>query len=156
VSVLASTISNPHYKKARESVIGSIARSVIAVVLALVLALALIIGVEVMSSVLHPLPPGLDPGDPEVIKAHVVRYPPGVLLLAGLGWGLTTLLSAWLATRLGSGRHPAHGILVGSMLLVAAVANMLMLPYPVWFWVLNLVIFPASIYLGARLERAGR
>jgi hypothetical protein len=138
----------------RENVIGSIARSVIAVVLALVLALALIIGVEVMSSILHRLPPGLDPNDLEVVKAHVARYPPAVLLLAGMGWGLTTLLSAWLATRLGSGRHPAHGILVGSILLIAAIGNMLMLPYPRWFWILNLVVLPAGFCLGARLGRA--
>jgi hypothetical protein len=136
-------------------VIRSIARSVIAVVLALIVALALIIGIEVMSSILHPLPPGLDPADLEVLKGHVVRYPPWGLLLVGLGWGLTTLLSAWLATRLGSGRHPAHGILVGSILLSAAIANMLMLPYPMWFWILNLVVFPASFCLGARLGRAG-
>jgi len=128
---------------------------VLAVVLGLVLALALVIGVEVMSSIYHPLPPGLDPSDPEVIKGHVVRYPSGVLLLAGLGWGLTSFLSAWLATRLGSERHPAHGILVGSILLVAAIANMLMLPYPMWFWILNLVVFPAAFCLGAMLGRAG-
>ena len=136
--------------------IRSIARSVIAVVLALILALALIIGIELVSSMLHPLPPGLDPGDPEVLKGHVVRYPPWVLLLAGLGWGLTTLLSAWLATRLGAQRHAAHGILVGSILLVAAIANMLMLPYPMWFWILNLVVLPASFCLGARLGNQGR
>ena len=75
------------------------------------------------------------------------------MLLAGMGWGLTTLLSAWLATRLGSGRHPAHGILVGSILLIAAIGNMLMLPYPMWFWILNLVL-PAGFCLGARLGRA--
>jgi hypothetical protein len=129
----------------------AIARSVSAVVLGLALALFCIIGIEVLSSILHPLPPGLDPGDLEVMEEHVAHYPPGLLLLAGLGWGLTTFLSAWLATRLGSGRHPAHGILVGVILLAAAVANMLMLPYPTWFWVLNLVAFPAGCYLGARL-----
>jgi hypothetical protein len=137
-------------------VIRSIARSVIAVVLALILALALIIGIELVSSMLHPLPPGLDPGDLEVLKGHVASYPPWVLLLAGLGWGLTTLLSAWLATRLGAKRHAAHGILVGSILLVAAIANMLMLPYPMWFWILNLVVLPASFCLGARLGNQGR
>jgi len=141
--------------KWRETVIGSIARSVIAVVLGLALALALVIGVEVVSSILYPLPPGLDANDPEVIKAHVAHYPAVGLLLGGLGWGVTTLVSAWLATRLGSGRHPVHGILVGSTLLIAALANMLMLPYPMWFWILNLVVLPASIYLGARLGQAG-
>jgi hypothetical protein len=135
-------------------VVGSIARSLIAVVLALVLALALIVGVEVISSILHPLPPGRDPNDLEVVKEHVARYPPEVLLLAGMAWGLTTFFSAWLATRLGADRHPAHGILVGLLLLSAAIANMSMLPYPKWFWILNLVVLPTGMCLGAWLGRA--
>jgi hypothetical protein len=135
-------------------VIGSIARSVIAVIVAFSLALALVIGIEVMSSILHPLPPGFDPDDMEALKEHVARYPPAVLLLGGLAWCLTTFLSAWLATRVGAGRHPAHGILVGSILLIAAIANMFMLPYPTWFWILNLVCFPVGFCLGAWLGRA--
>lgn len=135
--------------------IGSIARSVFAVFAALALALLLVIGVELLSSVFHPLPEGLDPHDPAVICEHVARYPPAVLFGAGLLWGLAVFLSAWLATRLGAARHPAHGVLVGSVLLAAAVANMLMLPYPAWFWVLNLIAFPTGCYLGVRLGRAG-
>jgi hypothetical protein len=119
----------------------------------LVVAFIFVIGVEGMSSVLHPLPPGVNPSEPEAIRAHVARYPAGVLLLAGLGWGLGTFVSSWLATRLGTRRHLAHGIAVGSILLALAVVNMLMLPYPIWFWVLNLVLFPAGCYAGARLGR---
>ncbi|MBI5757048.1 MAG: hypothetical protein HZA46_00860 [Planctomycetales bacterium] len=54
----------------------------------------------------------------------------------------------------GTGRHLAHGIVVGSILFVAAVANMFMLPYPIWFWGLNLVVLPGAVTLGAKLERA--
>jgi hypothetical protein len=135
-------------------VIGSIARSVFAVFAALVLALLLVIGVELLSSVVHPLSEGLDPADPGVICEHVANYPPLVLFAGGLLWVLTTFLSAWLATRLGAARHAAHGIVVGSILLALAVMNMSMLPYPVWFWALELVGFPAGCYLGVRLGRA--
>src|SRR5262245_37377450 len=103
---------------------------------------------------MHPLPDGLDATDPGVICEHVARYPPALLLGGGILWGLTTFLSAWTATRLGAARHPAHGILVGSILLGLAVMNMSMLPYPAWFWVLNLVAFPASCCLGVWLGRA--
>ena len=134
--------------------IGSIIRSVFAVIVALALALLLVIGVEVLSSVLHPLPEGLDPADTGAICEHVARYPPAVLFGGGILWGLTTFLSAWTATRLGAARHPAHGILVGSILLALAVMNMSMLPYPAWFWVLNLVAFPVGCCLGVWLGRA--
>ena len=131
--------------------IGSVVRSVVAVVLGLTVAMFFIVGVEGVSSVLHPFPPGVDPTNYDAVKDHVARYPTWVLLLCDAGWGLGTLVSSWLATRLGSGRHLAHGIVVGSILLVAVVANMLMLPYPVWFWVANLVVFPVSFTLGAKL-----
>lgn len=133
--------------------IGPMIRSVFAVSAALALALLLVIGVEALSSALHPLPEGLDPADPAVICEHVARYPPALLLGAGALWGLTTFLSAWTATRLGAARHPAHGVLVGSVLLALAVLNMSMLPYPAWFWALNLVAFPAGCWLGVRLVR---
>ena len=131
--------------------IGSLVRSVGAVVVGLVAAVISIIGVEVVSSIVHPFPSGVDPTDYEVCKAHVARYPAWVLLLVVVAWGLTTFLSAWLATRLGSGRHCAHGIVVGSILLALAVMNMSMLPYPLRFWASNLVLFPLGFCWGAKL-----
>lgn len=131
--------------------IGPIVRSVAAVLAGLVAAMVLIVGVEVVSSFLHPLPEGADHNDPEVMKAHVANYPTAGLLLGAVGWGLTVFVSAWLATRLGSKRHLAHGVLVGALLLTAALFNMAMLPYPIWFWIFNLIAFPAGAWYGAKL-----
>src|SRR5262245_9883755 len=131
--------------------IGSLLRSAGAVLAGFVVAAVLVVGVEAFSSVVHPFPPDIDPTDYEVCKAHVARYPAWVLAVGAAAWGLTTFVSAWLATRLGSGRHRAHGIVVGLILLALAVMNMSMLPYPIWFWVSNLVVLPLGFYLGARL-----
>ena len=129
----------------------SIVRSVGPVLAGLVVAVALMIGVEFFSSIVHPFPPGVDPSDYEVCREHVARYPAWVLAVAVLAWSLTTFLCSWLATRLGSERHLAHGIVVGSILLALAIINMSMLPYPVWFWAGNLTLFPLGFYAGARL-----
>ena len=125
-------------------------RSVGAVLVGLAVALALVIGVEFASSIVHPFPPGVDPTDIEVCRAHVARYPAWALFVASIAWGATTFVSAWLATRLGSGRRRAHGIVVGLILLALAVLNMSMLPYPAWFWASNLILFPLGFYWGAR------
>lgn len=132
---------------------GVILRAVGAVVAGLIAAAVFALGVEYMSSILHPFPPGADPTDLETCRAHVARYPSGVLLLASLGWGFGTLASSWLATRLGPKRHAAHGIAIGLILLALVVANMAMLPYPAWFWILNLIIIPAAFCFGARSGR---
>ena len=130
---------------------GVILRSAGAVIAGLLVALVFVIGVEWMSSVLHPFPPGADPTDLETCRAHVARYPAGVLLLASLGWGLGTFASSWVAARLGPKRKAAHGIAVGLILLALAVANMAMLPYPAWFWASNLILLPAGFIFGSRL-----
>ena len=133
----------------------SIIRSVASVILSLLVAMVLVIAVEGVSAVLHPFPPGFD-GTPDEMYEHVARYPDWVLAAAVAGWGATTFASTWLATRVGAARHPAHGIVVGSLLLLAVVFNMYHLPYPLWFEVLNLVVFPLGIYYGVKLGREER
>jgi len=54
---------------------------------------------------------------------------------------------------MGTGRHPAHGIVVGSLLLLAVAFNMLMLPYPIWFELANYLIFPLAILGALKLGR---
>jgi hypothetical protein len=134
----------------------SILRSVGAIIASLAVAMILVVAVEGVTLMLHPFPPDAETNDPEVVKAHVARFPGWVLALAAVAWGFTNFVSVWVATRLGAGRHPAHGIGVGLLLLAGVVMNMLMLPYPVWFKGLNLVAFPLGIYWGTKLARASR
>jgi hypothetical protein len=131
----------------------SVLRSTLAVVLALVVALALVIAIEVLSNVFHPFPAGVDPADLEACKAHVANYPAWLLAVAGLGWGLTVFVSSWVATRLGAGRHPAHGIAIGLLLFAAAAFNMSMLPYPLWFEAGTVILFVAAILFAVQLGR---
>lgn len=67
--------------------VGAIIRSVGSVSAGLIVALILVIGVEGMSSILHPFPAGGDPADFEACKAHVARYPAGVLGARCIGMG---------------------------------------------------------------------
>jgi hypothetical protein len=68
-------------------------------------------------------------------------------------WSAAPFSGAWLATRLGTGRHSIHGIIVGVVLLALAVCNLSMLPYPVWFPVVVLLTFTLGPFLAIRLAR---
>ena len=128
-------------------------RSVGSIIASVVIALLLILAIEGVSAIFHPFSAGADASDLEVCKAHVAKYPQWVLALVVVGWGGTVFVSAWLATRLGTHRHPAHGIVVGALLIVAVAFNMFMLPYPLWFKVANLLIFPLCVFLGIKFGR---
>ena len=119
----------------------SIIRSTVFVVLGLILALALAAAVELFGAVVYPFPADFD-GSSEAMLDYLASYPGWLFAAGALMWGASVLASTWLATRFGTARHAAHGIVVGLVLLVAVIFNMFFLPYPWWFEVANLVLFP--------------
>ena len=129
-------------------------QSIGAILLGLVVAILLAAGLEGLSAILHPWPADFA-GTSEEIATQVETYPAWALaLLGGGGWGGTTFVSTWLATRLGSKRRPIHGYFVGVLLISAVIFNIWMLPYPTWFSLLNLVVLPTTLYLGVRLGQS--
>ncbi len=125
-------------------------RSVGAIVAGLVVTAAIVVGVEIISAIFHPFPPGVDQSDLEVCKAQVARYPTWLLACAAAGWCAASFAGSWLATRVGTGRHPAHGGIVWGALQAMAAANMAMLPYAMWFPILIEVGLPLAALLGIR------
>ncbi len=129
-------------------------QSVGSILLSLVTAFLLVAGLEWLSAILHPWPADFA-GTSEEIVRQVETYPTWALaIVGGAGWGVTMFISAWLATRLGSNRKPIHGYLVGAILIAGVVVNISMLPYPIWFSLLNLVVLPTALYFGVRLGQA--
>src|SRR5262245_55055722 len=129
-------------------------QGVTAVLAGLLLAFAGVHEVEYEGFLAYPFTEGMDLNDGAAMKQHVARYPTGVLFMCACGWWLAVVGSCWLATRLGSARHASHGIVVGTILLLFAILNMSLLPYPAWFW-MNVIALPASGLGGIWLARRG-
>ena len=133
----------------------SIIRSAGSVVLGLILALALAAAVEGFGAIAHPFPADFD-GSFEAMLEYLASYPAWLFAAGALMWGVSVFASTWLATRFGTARHAAHGIVVGAVLLIAVLFNLYFLPYPWWFEVANLILFPLGTYLGIKLAHSGQ
>lgn len=126
-------------------------RNTVVLVLSFLFAVFLLAMIEWVGSILHPFPEDFA-GTMEEVMEQVRNYPPLVLaLLGGVGWGLTILVATWLATRFNTNRQASYGIGLGLVLLGGALFNMSMLPYPIWYWILELVVLPLGIFAGVRL-----
>jgi len=77
--------------------------------------------------------------------------PPGALLVVSLGWVLGSLAGGFVSTWISQRSPIVHALILGGLLTLAGIANNLMLPPPVWFWVLTVIVFLPATYLGARL-----
>src|SRR5271156_956483 len=120
-------------------------RNLAAVCLGLVVAFLLLVGVELLSSVVHPLPPGFG-GTQEEMCQHVARYPQWVLGVVVPLWAFAAFLGTWTARKIG-GLYAA--LTVGLLLFAGLVLNIAMLPYPIWFKVVNLLVIPIAIFAGS-------
>ncbi len=121
-----------------------------AILFSIFVAIMLLAGIEWVGAILHPFPTDFA-GTREEVMQHVAIYPTWGLFIGGIGWAITMFIATWLATRLSSNRHPVYGIGIGFLLLGGAIFNMAMLPYPLWFWILCLILLPLGIYFGVRL-----
>ncbi|MCU0231031.1 MAG: hypothetical protein MUC67_06590 [Acidobacteria bacterium] len=133
-----------------------ILRSIAAVVLGFVTASVVMMLVEsVNGRVLYPELAKAAEGvtDREAIRALFAAAPAGALLVVIGGWIAGSFAGGWVAARVAGRAGVRHGLVLGLLLTMAGVANNLMLPPPLWFWVLGLIVMLPAAWAGARLSR---
>ena len=92
--------------------------------------------------------------DRETIRALLATAPVGAFLVVIAGWILGGVAGGWLTARLAAQGTARHGLVLGALLTLAGVANNLMVPPPLWFWIASLVVLMPAAYVGARLAPA--
>ena len=89
--------------------------------------------------------------DRDAIRAVMASAPVGALLVVIAGWILGGVAGGWVIARLATQATAGHGLVLGALLTLAGIANNLMIPPPLWFWIASLVVLMPATYAGARL-----
>ena len=127
-------------------------RRVFALVAGLLVAIVVVGGVEGLSSRLYPLPAGLDYNDLEAMTSSKAMLPAGAFVAVLVAWGLAALAGSWVAVRIGG--HAGIGYLIGVLLGTAGIANLLMIPHPLWMWAGAAIVIPLGTLIGVRRASA--
>lgn len=106
--------------------------------------------VERIGHSLYPFPADLKPDDIEGFKAYIENLPFMGKFIVILGYALGALVSGFVATKVGNNNKPAAAIVCGGIFLFFTIYNMLVLPTPVWFWVLGILVW-SLVLVGYRL-----
>jgi hypothetical protein len=83
------------------------------------------------------------------IKAIMASAPVGALVVVLVGWALGSMAGGYLATLISRKAPYGHALVLGVLLTLAGVANNLMLPPPLWFWIATFAALLPATYLGA-------
>ena len=95
---------------------------------------------------IYPLPVGIDPNDAEAMKHLII--PVGALVLLMVGYAIASF-AAGIVSSMISGRENAQPALIaGGILTVGGIINMIEIPHPWWFMILNVLIYIPFAYRG--------
>jgi hypothetical protein len=89
--------------------------------------------------------------DREQIRALFAKAPVSALFVVIVGWVLGGIAGGWTTARLAPRFTLRHALVLGALLTLAGVANNLMLPPPLWFWIASIVVFIPATHFGASL-----
>ena len=127
-------------------------RLVAAVVLGFIVGSIVNMGLIMVSGSVIPPPPGADVTTMEGLKASMHLFEAKHFVFPFLAHALGTLVGAFVAGVLAPGRSAIPAYVVGGLFLLGGIANVVMLPSPVWFSAVDLLLayIPAA-WLGQKL-----
>jgi hypothetical protein len=107
-----------------------------------------------ISSKVIPLPDGVNPNSMESLKENMHVFKAKNFLMPFLAHALGTLVAAFVACKIAVSQHIKLSMLIGALFLIAGFANVMILPAPIWFSIVDLVCaYIPMAYIGYKLAR---
>jgi hypothetical protein len=116
-----------------------IVKNILAVIIGIVAGSAVNMGIIMISGSIIPPPEGVDNTTMEGLKAGLHLFQPKHFLFPFLAHALGTFVGALLATIIAANRKLLFAMVIGVFFLAGGIANILMLPSPTWFTIVDLV-----------------
>ncbi|MBK7407185.1 MAG: hypothetical protein IPL49_19070 [Saprospirales bacterium] len=116
-----------------------ILRNILAVIAGIFVGGMVNMGIIMLSSSIIPLPEGVNPADPESLKAGIHLFEPKHFIFPFLAHALGTLVGAYLTALIAANRKMILALVIGVVFLIGGIINVVNLPAPLWFDVLDLV-----------------
>lgn len=129
-----------------------IIRNILAVVAGLLLGSVVNMGLITISPSIIPPPIGVDITTAEGLKAALPLFEPKHFIFPFLAHALGTLVGAFAAAKIAASHKFYFALTIGVLFLMGGIANILMLPSPLWYSVVDLALaYIPMAWLGWKL-----
>lgn len=125
-------------------------RQIVGVVAGIVAGSLCVWGVETLNHTLYPYPVGMKANDMNAFKAYIENLPFFGKLMVIIGYALGALASGFVAAKVSKNGKHTSAIICGVIFLCFTIYNMTVLPTPVWFWVLGVLVW-SLVLVGSKL-----
>lgn len=116
-----------------------ILKNILALIAGAVIGSAVNMGIITVSGSIIPPPEGADVTTMEGLKASIHLFQPKHFILPFVAHALGTFAGAYIAALISANRKMIYPMIIGVLFLAGGIANVVMLPSPLWFDIVDLV-----------------
>jgi hypothetical protein len=127
------------YVTLKQIIMKPIIRNILAAVAGVILGSAVNMGIIMVSRYIIPPPAGMDLTTMEGLKAAMHLLRPEHFIMPFLSHALGTFAGAAIAALIAASHKMKFALAIGAFFLVGGIANIMMLPSPLWFTLLDLI-----------------
>ena len=125
-------------------------RVILGVVAGIIAGSLCIWGVETLNHILYPYPAGMKANDMEAFKSYIENLPFLGKFMVIVGYAVGALVSGFISTKIAKNGRPTAAVICGLIFLSFTIYNMMVLPTPIWFWILGILVW-TLVLAGYRL-----
>lgn len=108
--------------------------------------------VQAIGQYFYPLPEGTDSADIEALKLYVQYAPFMALFFVIISYFFGALVSGFVSTKVANDGKLVYAAICAVFFLMASIYNMFMLPTPIWFWILGILVW-GFVFVGYQLAK---
>jgi vacuolar-type H+-ATPase subunit I/STV1 len=129
-----------------------IVRNILAVIGGIIAWIATSLAIIKLGMLIIPLPEGIIPGDLESLKANMHLLQTKHFIVPFLDHSLGSVVGAFVAAKIAASRKMTFALVIGFLHLLGGIFAAFIIPAPVWFIVLDLVVaYVPAAWLGGKL-----
>ncbi len=102
--------------------------------------------------IVYPPPPGINFTDKAAIAAYAAQTPTVVFVLILINYMVCALLSGVIATLVSGRKSVMPALIAGAIITLGGIFNVMMIPHPMWFAILSVLVYIPSAWLGYKLS----
>ena len=128
-------------------------RSILSVVGGLIAAGVVVFIVETIGQQVNPLPPGFNMDSRDELENYISRLPDSFILLVLVGWLAGAFTGGLVTTIIDRPNGRRNSSITGGIFLLVCIANLLIIPSPIWMWIATLLLVVPMALFGHHIIR---
>ncbi len=113
-------------------------------------AVAIVFVVERIGHIIYPPPENLNFADADAMETYIATLPILALLFPMIAWVVGTFAGSLVAIRIGTANPMLFSAIVGGLILAATIANLIVIPHPMWFSIVSVIAIAGAAWFAAK------